>query len=205
MLLDFKRLVAQYTIHPNGLLHLGAHFGQEADDYDAANIRRVWWVEANPQLVVPLGQRLSRYPKHKVIQALVYSHDNVELDFHVSNSEAISSSILEFGTHTQFALDTRFVDHIRLMTTTVDTLVSRYDINAEMLVMDLQGAELSALTGATRFLRNVKWIMSEVNEDEVYVNCARVGDLDAFLVDFRRVETSWVPKQGWGDALWIRR
>ena len=48
--------------------------------------------------------------------------------------------------------------------------------------------------------------MTEVNRDEVYKNCARVEQLDEFLLTygFERVETTW-DGETWGDAFYIKK
>jgi hypothetical protein len=73
------------------------------------------------------------------------------------------------------------------------------------LNIDIQGFELEALRGARKTLKNVKWIMSEVNRAEVYENCAHVEEMDEFLgkYGFNRVETNWAG-QTWGDALYVK-
>ena len=55
-----------------------------------------------------------------------------------------------------------------------------------------------------KLVKDLQYVMMEVNTDDVYVGCAQLAELDTFLSEFRRVETYMVPNQGWGDALWIR-
>jgi hypothetical protein len=120
----------------------------------------------------------------------------------------MSSSIFEFGTHPTFSPEIHFEQHLQLPTTTLDTLADIYTFtNANFLNMDIQGAELLALRGAKRLLNEqIDYVMCEVNREEVYIGCAKVEELDELLAEYRfdRVETSWVPNQGWGDALYIK-
>jgi len=48
--------------------------------------------------------------------------------------------------------------------------------------------------------------MTEVNNSELYENCAKVKELDDYLstYDFERVETTW-DGVTWGDALYIKK
>jgi len=64
--------------------------------------------------------------------------------------------------------------------------------------IDLQGAELLALKGATEALTHVDAIYTEVNKIDVYVDCVKITELDSFLADFSRVETEWAGNAGWG-------
>jgi FkbM family methyltransferase len=205
MMLPFKELVAKYNMAIRGVVHVGARLGEEAPLYDAAGVRRVWWIEGNPRIIQRLTRNVGMYG-HSVIEALVTDTDGAIIDFHVTNHDGMSSSILGFGTHPTFSPDTVFVEHLRLSTSTLDTLVARHRItDCNMLMMDLQGAELLCLKGASNFLRGVDYIISEVNSAEVYVGCAKVHELDEHLAGFERVETHWVRDQGWGDALYIRK
>lgn len=204
MLLEFNDLVSKYNMKINGILHVGAHLAEEAKLYHDNGINNVYWVEGNPHVVNKLKKQLRRY-NNTLIEALVYSEDDVELSFNVTNYDGMSSSILEFGTHESFSPDIHFVDTVKCKSKKIDSLVSEYGIeNVNLLNLDIQGAELYALTGAVEFLKNVDYIFTEINCDEVYVGCARVEQLDEFLSDFTRVETFWVGKQGWGDGLYVR-
>jgi len=79
--------------------------------------------------------------------------------------------------------------------------ISDYDF----LVMDLQGAELLALNGMKDNLHKVNFAYLEVNRDEVYTNCAKVEQLDEFLLQYglKRKQTYWT-SYDWGDAYYSR-
>lgn len=204
MMLDLPGLKWKYRMTITGVLHCGAHLGEEAETY--ANLHLpVWWVEANPSLIAKIRSRVAGYGQH-ILQALLYKQDGVQLEFNVTNHDGMSSSILQFGTHPEFSPDTVWVDHITMRTTTIDTLVKENDITGcNLLVMDLQGAEGIVLEGARAFLEHVDFVFTEVNTAEVYKGCIHMEDLDALLAPFRRVETYLVDGQNWGDALYLRR
>jgi FkbM family methyltransferase len=207
MLLNFDFLSLKYDFprRVTGVIHAGAHLAEEAPHYAGLGVP-VWWIEANPAVIPIIQQTLVKYRDQRVIQALIFSEDARELPFHITNYDGMSSSILNFGTHTSFSPDTVFVSDVVLTTSTIDSLVLQHSIqDVNMLVMDLQGVERSCLIGAENLLPHLDFVMSEVNEQEVYEGCTKIWELDALLLDFDRVETSWVPDQGWGDALWVRR
>ena len=79
-----------------------------------------------------------------------------------------------------------------------------YDYN--FIAIDVQGYELEVMRGAVDTLNNIEYIVAEVNRNELYINCAKVNELDSFLGDFgfKRVETLWAGGQDWGDALYIK-
>ena len=72
--------------------------------------------------------------------------------------------------------------------------------------IDVQGYELEVFKGAVNTLKNIDYIISEINRDEVYANCAKVDDLKNFLSQygFELVEETW-DGQTWGDGLFIKK
>lgn len=205
MLLEFNDLVKKYDMNISGVLHVGAHLGEEAPLYDALGVKNVFWVEGNPHVLQKLNKKLAAYG-HTVIDALVYDKDGVPLEFNITNYDGMSSSILEFGTHTSFSPEIHFVDKVKKDSRSIDSLVAEYGIeDVNLLNLDIQGAEKYALNGATNFLSNVDYVFTEINKKEVYVGCTKVKELDQILSDFKRVETFWVHDQGWGDGLYVRK
>ena len=78
--------------------------------------------------------------------------------------------------------------------------------NYNFITIDVQGYELEVFKGGQETLKNIDYIITEVNRDELYENCARVEHLDDFLLqfDFQRVETNW-EGETWGDAFYIKQ
>jgi hypothetical protein len=66
--------------------------------------------------------------------------------------------------------------------TTIDTIFSQICwTGCDLLKLDLQGGELSALKGATQSLGNVKAVYLEVSFDSIYKDQAVFSDIDIFL------------------------
>ena len=78
--------------------------------------------------------------------------------------------------------------------------VSKYNF----LNLDIQGAELLALKGFGDLLVGIDYIYTEVNETDIYKDCALIGEIDQYLSDFERVETAMTEFK-WGDALYRRK
>lgn len=210
MLLDLPDLVSKYDMKVAGILHIGAHLAEEADIYADMDVQ-VLWVDPLIENWSFIDDKLQSDPKYRgqgVLCALVTDKDDEEIDFHITNYAGMSSSIFEFGTHPTFSPDTVFVETRRLRTRTIDNIIEHFDppfgALFNFLNMDIQGAELKALQGASQLIPQLDYIMCEVNKEEVYKGCAKVWEIDEFLTDFTRVETSWVGEQGWGDAFFCR-
>jgi FkbM family methyltransferase len=213
MLIPLKDLIKKYNCKPKGVLHLGANYGQEAVDYEAAGAKHVWWVEAIPDVFIKMRDSMEKFNFETITctNNCLSDVDGEEVEFKISNNEGQSSSFLDFGTHSVAHPTVKFVKSLRLKTKRFDTLakelveeglvnMNHYDF----LNIDLQGAELLALKGMGRYLKGFKWLYIEVNKAELYKGCPMVEEIDTFLKDFERVEiklTTW----GWGDAFYIKK
>ena len=74
------------------------------------------------------------------------------------------------------------------------------------IVIDVQGYELEVFKGAKNTLDNIDYIISEINRDELYENCAKIEQLVEFLSNygFEFIEHNWVGGT-WGDGLFIKK
>jgi len=200
-------MIELHNVRPRGILHVGAHKAEELEEYTSNNFAhggKYIWIEAIPSLASALQSRLD--PKqNKVINAVIWNKDNVEMTFNISSKTA-SSSILDFGTHKETYPDITVTEKVKVKTSRLDSVLTEQDL-FEMIIFDIQGAELQAIDGALDSLKKVKWIFTEVSKEQVYKDSALVGELDSRLSElgFERVFTIWERSLGWGDALYARK
>lgn len=208
MLIDPDYLFSNFAIRSTGALHLGANAGQEAEIYQRHGIRKVIWVEAEPQTYLELVKHLKKYPNHIALLACVSDQDDSEVVFHVANNNSQSSSIFELGTHRQEHPTVHYVREFTTQTVRVDTLLKNNGLTIGrdwFLNIDLQGAELLALKGMGELLWNFKWAYIEVNEKPLYEGCPLVKEVDDYLSGFGfTVAQTQMTKSGWGDRLYRR-
>jgi len=203
MLIHLDILVQKYNINFKGILHVGAHECEELGDYEKYLARnKILWVEAMPKKVELCKEK---YP-NLLIENAVVSDVIEKVRFNISNNGQ-SSSILEFGLHSKFHPDVRYIESFECETKLLKDILPKYDINYNFLNFDIQGAELKALKGMEDHLSNVEYVYIEVNSDYVYKECALVSELDEYLLKFglHRVETQWAGDCKWGDAFYIRK
>jgi len=202
MLISLHQLVKKYNISFQGILHVGAHECEELNDYERYISRdKILWVEALPHKVEMCK---SRYPNINIENAIV--SDVIEnVVFNVSNNGQ-SSSILEFGLHSQYHPHVHYISTFEGTTTLLKNILPKYNIQYNFLNFDIQGAELKALKGMGEYLQKVDYLYTEVNNDYVYKDCALIDELDNYLnqFDLHRVETNWTSYK-WGDAFYIRK
>ena len=204
MLFTVSELKRCWGVQPNGVLHVGAHLGEEASEYEEFGWGPVIWVEAQPKLAEKLKSKLDPN-RNSVILAAVWDFDDIKLNLHVA-SNSMSSSLLELGSHSASYPEITYIDEIQVETKRLDSILSSKDM-PNFVNIDIQGAELPAIKGLGHLINKVDYIFVEVNRREVYKNCTIVSELDSFLSEnaFKRITTRWYFKQGWGDALYIRR
>lgn len=184
-----------------GVLHVGAHTCEEEPFYHKYGItnEQILWVEANPDLI----------PKYKsnIVCAVIGDEDNKPVSFIITNNMQ-SSSILNLKTHKiehpwvhEISRSTRNMITLNSLMKQLEKPIDSFDF----INLDIQGAELLALKGATELLPHVRSIYTEVNEKELYENCAMIHELDDFLTlwGFKRVLTE-ITGHGWGDAFYIK-
>lgn len=207
MLISFEeinQILLSKNINLNGAFHIGAHDCEEMQFYNNLGIKRedVIWIDAISSKVNEATNR--GIPN--VYNAVITDKDDEVIEFNISNNVQ-SSSILEFGTHSEEHPSVIYVDKIQLNSISVDTFFNRNNIDAskyDFWNFDIQGAELIALKGAIESIKYAKVLYLEVNEKELYKNCALITDIDIFLskYNFTRVLTN-MTCHGWGDALYI--
>lgn len=196
----------------SGVLHLGAHLGQEADVYAEAR-KPVIWVEAQPAIHARLVERLKAFPDQRALCAVLGDEDGRTVRFNVSNNlDGISSSLFAFGSCSEGdqslwpRLNLHMVDTLELTMTRLDTLLAREGVDPaahDHWIVDLQGAELLALTGAPRSLASCNSLLVEVSEGAVYEGGVQWPVLRAFLEE-RGFVPQWPVERIHDDVLFRR-
>jgi len=80
----------------SGVLHIGAHLGQEAKRYFDCGVP-VLWVEAIPNVYEKLLKNINIFPNQNAICALLGDQNNIEVEFNLASNNYASSSIFRFG------------------------------------------------------------------------------------------------------------
>ena len=207
MFIPLKYLKEKYNLNLENILHVGAHEAQELDDYILCGAKRIHWVEANTELSIKLANRLD--PSiHKVTNAVVSNEDNKEVIFKIANNTQ-SSSILDLGGHSNLFPDIYYTHEEKRLTKTLNSIMIEHKFlnKINFLNIDIQGAELLALQGLTEHLDSIESIYIEINDSEVYKNCAQTNEIDEFLIqfNFERKEKYLYSDHPWGDAFYIKK
>ena len=164
----------------NGVLHIGAHLGQEMNLYLKSEVN-VIWVEAIPQIADSLRDLLPSDHSQVVRCALLGDRDLEAVQLRLSSNNFESSSIFDFGEDLGFQ-NLEMVDSVILPMLRMDSVFSFQELrDFEVWVVDVQGAELQVLQGAGDLISLCKVIQIEVSTREVYSGGTSWSELKDFL------------------------
>ena len=184
-----------------GVLHIGAHRGQEAEAYYNAGTQ-VLWVEAIEDIFRDLEVNIKSFPNQKAMLALLGNEEKI-VEFHISSNDGESSSIHQFATGHGPAIEMRFTQELSMRR--LDSLISPAEAASfAHWVVDVQGAELSVLLGAGRLLDLCFTLDVEVSTFDLYEGGTKFSDLDQFLRNEGFVSL-WDPQEhSHQDLLYVR-
>lgn len=208
MLISLKELIIKYEMKIAGVIHVGAHYGEEIVDYLDNGIGEMILFEPLKNNYEILKQKVDLV-RNSLATGVIEIHnvalgpEETKTTMFVSSNEQQSSSILKPKQHLIHHPNVLFPTTEEVEVKTLDSF-NTYKYN--FLNMDVQGYELEVLKGSSNTLTKIDYIYCEVNRAEVYENNAFIEEIDDFLLKYNlhRVETNWAGEI-WGDALYIKR
>ncbi|MDX2145271.1 MAG: FkbM family methyltransferase [Rhodospirillaceae bacterium] len=207
-MLDVAALCARHGIALSGVIHIGAWEGREWQTYERMGADRVLFIEANPAVFERLSANLATVPQ-VILENCAIVDQPGPIALRVASSDQ-SSSVLPMRRHRDYYPSIVEEKTIEVPGKTLDGLLHERNLTAHsfnFLNIDIQGAELMALTGATETLRHIEAILVEVNFEELYEGNPQIEDIDDFLCGkgFTRMATTCPYHPSWGDAFYVRR
>jgi FkbM family methyltransferase len=204
MMFDFKSIIDKYNMKINGVLHIGAHHGQEHSRYKDNNVSKIVYFEPLKSNFEVLKSRIN---DDSILHNIALGSENKEVEMFVETANnGQSSSILEPGLHLSqyphITFDSKEVVNMKRLDDVIDNTNKDYNF----ICIDVQGYELEVFKGSTKTLENIDYIVTEINNDEVYKNCTKIGELSEFLgkYGFVLVEEDWCGHT-WGDGLFVKQ
>jgi len=188
-----------------GIVHIGAHYGEEIQEYVDNGIQKITVFEPLSKNFDVLSKRLQNVNADIEGYQVALGSKKGTATMFLSSNDAQSSSILKPKQHLELHPDVSFdgTEEVEV------SLLDEYDIgDSNFINIDVQGYELEVFKGGKKTLENIDYVYCEVNRDEVYEGAPMVEELDEFLgtYGFERVETHWPETYyTWGDALYIKK
>lgn len=208
MMLDLPSLCKKYGITPKGVIHIGAHEGQEVPVYESMGAEKILLIEANPLVFRRLKLLMRPNPHVQIYQCAICERDG-HVPLRVTSLDQ-SSSILPLKRHLKLYANVVETFQVIVPAKTLDTLLKELQLDPSgynLLTIDIQGAELLAFQGAISTLKHISGIVTEVNLDELYEGCALLHEIDSFLElqGFQRVVLNTPDHPTWGDAFYVKK
>lgn len=205
MLLNLSQLISKHSLKITGVIHCGAHHGEEIPEYHKHGIKDIALIEPCANAFQILQLKFAAHHHIKLFNVACASYMG-EADMYTEQANrGQSNSLLKPVNHLRHYPEIQFKNRERVRVVTLDSLQlgERYNL----LNMDVQGAEGHVLRGGSETLKHIDYVYTEVNKDgaNLYQGATPISELDQLLHEFERVETSWVESAGWGDALYKRR
>ncbi len=192
------------------LVHVGAHLAQERHQYESHGYQNILWIEGSSQVYGRLVDVIASHEgpaKHATQCALLTDQDDAEVQLIEFSNDGMSSSI--FGATERLTArwpevtETGATETIR--SSTLDSLLQGTDfaVQCDLLVVDVQGAELLVLKGAERTLAKANAVICEVSTVPYYDGGVLYDELADYLTVRGFVPMS-TPRRH-GDMLFIRQ
>lgn len=184
-----------------GILHVGAHEGQEANRYSDLS-KLVIWVEAIPSYFQKLQNNIAKYPNQFAYNFLLASDCADSRAFFTTSNDCESSSIYPLAEN-QYWDGLKNSGILQLPARRLDCVFSSSMLKeVDYWIVDVQGAEIDVLVGAGSLLSLCKYLQVEISQEEFYKGGAQFGDLRDFL------ETNfffplWLPTKPHEEVIFI--
>jgi len=197
-------------------VHVGAHWAEDADFYQACGAQTVLWIEADPDTFEKLNNVLANKTgttRHLSENALVSANMGEDAAFHRFNGDGSSSSMHASTTtyRKRFPHSHETGEVIHLTTRTLPDILARHGVDVgaatrPMLVVDVQGHELSVLRGLGPGLAAFSLCKCEVSRVPMYEGGAMFADIDAHFKGqgFHLASHRYFQVPRHGDVLYIR-
>lgn len=202
------------------IFEIGACEGEDSIKYARLFINsKIYAFEPLPDNIVLIQNNLLHYDVRNVsYYNMALSSKNGISEFYVSEGrpeDAVvsdwnygnkSSSLLAPARHLEIVNFIRFNKKIDVETITLDSFCKNNNIRGiDFIHMDVQGAELMVLEGASNLLSFIKVIWLEVSKVDLYKNQPLEKDINAFMTDHNFVLIKDTVNQLQGDQLYISK
>ncbi len=174
----------------------------------------IYAFECNPACIAICASNIVNVDRVHLINACIYDRDGF-IKFHPINKDRTitthadgnpraSSVHIANGT---YALETYAQDEISILCSRLDTLMETYTLPMPDVVwMDLQGSELTALKGLGCYLSHVNFIHTEATLKEIYTGQDMFPEINKFLEENSfKLLTNYNDKMIWHDFDYIRK
>jgi len=184
MKLKLEKIFQSHQVTPRGIIYVGAGEGRSLKRFSGFKNPKMLLVEAHPETCERLEMNADKQGNILTVNRAI-ADQNGSATLHVTNLES-NSSILPLNGYKNLYPNLKETEEITVETRTLDTLIGELNLRPEdfnCLFLDIQGAELLALTGASELLKNLDAIYTTTSHKDLFEGGATVEQVDAFLAE----------------------
>jgi len=201
MILNLTELKNKYSMDVTGIIHIGAHFGEEHETYKSLGINNIVYFEPVKKTFNVLCERV----KDAKLFNYALGNENKMIEMHIETADAYGcSSILKPSSN---------YDSVEFSSNELVEMKRLDDFNFKdynFLNIDVQGYEYEVLKGSLETLKNVDYIICEINRETPskkldYIGTVTIEKIIELLTPFGfiLVEQDWAGVS-WGDGLFVK-
>ena len=170
-------------------IHVGIADWCEISHEHGRKYDKVIGIEAIPDAWRVAQYRADMWNKHfgtnyQALNYLVMNEDDKEYTFNISNNSGHSSSVYPFKEHKEVWKDIKTLATIKLKSKKMSTIIKENNIpllEYEVLIVDVQGAELEVLKSFDGNIKHFKMIEVEISTRELYEGQVLYQELNQYL------------------------
>lgn len=191
--IELKTFMINHNVNIHGVIHVGAHFGQEDEVYKELGISNRIYFEPLSSNFETLKEKID---DDAILVKLALGNEKRKVSMFVESfNKGMSSSILEPKLHSVQFPHIVFDSVEEVEMDRLDDL--NYDFSKyNMMNIDVQGFELEVLKGSVNTLSNIDYVIVEINRAELYKGCPHFNEINNWMTHhgFTCVEQFW-----WGN------
>lgn len=191
MILNLNELHKKYNMNISGVIHVGAHFGEEQNAYKLLGISKISYFE-------PVGKTFKKLKEKIGDEAHLFNYalgnENKKIEMYVEEADAYGCSSLLKPSDNYKNVKFNYDEIVQMKR--LDDVEFDFS-NYNFMNIDVQGYELEVLKGSVKTLEHIDYIMCEINRFTLekpleYINCVQISELIEFLssFSFRFVESN---------------
>jgi FkbM family methyltransferase len=201
MILNLSELKNKYAMQINGVIHIGAHFGEEHQTYKTLGIDNIVYFEPVKKTFNILSERV----KDATLYNYALGNENKMIEMFIEEADAYGcSSILKpSSNYSNVAFSPNELVEMKRLD---DFNFTGYNF----LNIDVQGYEYEVLKGSQKTLENVDYIICEINRETPdkqldYIGATTINKIIELLspYGFELLEQNWAGIS-WGDGLFVK-
>lgn len=206
-MIDIAGVLRRYRIAPCGVIHVGAHKGEEVDLYRKIGFPRILLIEPLPECHSFIVAKIEGSRDATCVKCAVGSYNGTAL-LRVTN-EPQSSSLLELAGHRALYPGIVETEQVEVEVRTLDALLVEIGHSSRgynFLNMDIQGMEGEVLESSQTW-HDMDAILLERSKSELYLGQQIETEVDAILdqAGFVLVAEDHTYSKEWGDGMFVKR